>query len=130
VTSALQCIPLPDDVSFELGSMHCVNPMTAIGLISTAKNYGAKAVIISAAASQLGRMINRYAQGKKITCINLVRKEEQVKILQDLDCTYIINTSEEDWEKQLYDLSRKLKATVCFEAVAGELTGKILNNMP
>lgn len=37
VTSALQCIPLPDDVSFEHGSMHCVNPLTALGLVDTAK---------------------------------------------------------------------------------------------
>lgn len=36
VTDAMQCIPLPDDVSFEHGAMHCVNPMTAIGLIQTA----------------------------------------------------------------------------------------------
>jgi NADPH:quinone reductase-like Zn-dependent oxidoreductase len=45
VTTALQCIPLPDDVSFEQGAMHCVNPLTAIGLLDKAREYGAQAVI-------------------------------------------------------------------------------------
>ncbi len=41
VTTALQCITLPDDVTFEQGSMHCVNPLTAIGLLEKAKEYKA-----------------------------------------------------------------------------------------
>ena len=61
VTTALQCIPLPDGVSFEQGAMHCVNPLTAIGLLDKAREYGAQAVIQTAAASQLGRMVNVLA---------------------------------------------------------------------
>jgi NADPH:quinone reductase-like Zn-dependent oxidoreductase len=57
LTTSLQCIVLPDDVSFEQGSMHCVNPLTAIGLLERAKEYKATAVIQTAAASQLGRML-------------------------------------------------------------------------
>lgn len=41
LTNAMQCIPLPDDVSLEQGSMHCVNPLTAIGLLDRAKQYKA-----------------------------------------------------------------------------------------
>ena len=57
ITNALQCIPLPDSVPFEEGSMHFVNPFTAIGLLDRAKQYKAQAAIQTAAASQLGRMI-------------------------------------------------------------------------
>ena len=59
VTSPLNCIPLPDDVSFEVGAMHMVNPLTAIGLLDRAKQYKAQACIQTAAASQLGRMLNK-----------------------------------------------------------------------
>lgn len=41
--------------------MHCVNPLTAIGLLDKAREYGAQAVIQTAAASQLGRMVNVLA---------------------------------------------------------------------
>ena len=46
VTTAMQCITLPDEVSFEQGSMHCVNPLTAIGMLKRARDeYKAHAVI-------------------------------------------------------------------------------------
>lgn len=51
ITTAMQCITLPDEVTFEQGSMHCVNPLTAIGLIDRAKEYKAQAIIQTAAAS-------------------------------------------------------------------------------
>ena len=76
VTSALQCITLPDEVSFEQGSMHCVNPLTAIGMLDKAKQYKAQAVIQTAAASQLGRMIVRLAREDGVPLINIVRREE------------------------------------------------------
>ena len=81
VTTALQCITLPDHVTFEQGSMHCVNPLTAIGLLEKAKDYKAQAIIQTAAASQLGRMLVILARQYKIPLINVVRKEEQVKLL-------------------------------------------------
>ena len=62
ITTAMQCIPLPDEVTFEQGSMHCVNPLTAIGMLQRARSeYKAAAVIQTAAASQLGRMVVRLA---------------------------------------------------------------------
>lgn len=76
VTSALQCLPLPNDVSFEVGAMHFVNPMTAIGLIDRAKTYKAQAIVQTAACSQLGRMIVRLCQEQNYPVINIVRREE------------------------------------------------------
>ena len=95
VTTALQCITLPDDVSFEQGSMHCVNPLTAIGLLDKAKEYGAQAVIQTAAASQLGRMVNVLAREQNMPLINIVRKEEQVKILKDMGAEHVLNSNDE-----------------------------------
>ena len=62
ITTPFQCLPLPDDVSFEVGAMHFVNPLTAIGLIDRLKQYKGQAGIMTAAASQLGKMINKLCQ--------------------------------------------------------------------
>lgn len=51
ITNAYQCIELPNDVSFEEGSMHCVNPLTAIGLLDRMKTLKAKCAIVTAACS-------------------------------------------------------------------------------
>jgi len=53
-----------------------VNPITAVGLMDKAKQYKARAVIQTGAASQLGRMIIRLANEKNVTLINIVRREE------------------------------------------------------
>ncbi|CDW78288.1 zinc-binding dehydrogenase family protein [Stylonychia lemnae] len=130
ITNALQCLPLPDDVSFEVGAMHFVNPLTAIGLLDRAKQYKAQAAIQTGAASQLGRMIIRLAQEEKIPLINIVRRPEQVQLLQDQGAENILNSSDPDFLDRLGELAKKLKATVCFEAVAGDLTGEIMSKMP
>lgn len=75
-------------------------------------------------------MIIKICKKKKIPLINVVRRQEHVEILKEIGAEHIINTSEEGWEQNLKELSHKLKARVCFEAIAGETTGKILNVMP
>jgi NADPH:quinone reductase len=117
-------------MSFEQGSMHCVNPLTALGLLDRAKQYGAQAVIQTAAASQLGRMIVRLAQEDGVPLINIVRKDDQAKILQDLGAEHVLNSTHPDFEDKLFELTKKLRATVCFEAIGGSMTGLIMSKLP
>jgi|LauGreDrversion4_2_1035121.scaffolds.fasta_scaffold465678_1 NADPH:quinone reductase len=62
--------------------------------------------------------------------INVVRKEEQVKILKDLGAEHVLNSSEPNFEEELGKLTRKLNATVCFEAISGSATAMIMKAMP
>lgn len=103
--------------------MHCVNPLTAIGLLDKAREYGAQAVIQTAAASQLGRMVNVLAIEQNLPLINIVRKEEQVKLLKDMGAQHVLNSTDEDFLDQLGLLTKKLRATVCLEAIGGKMTG-------
>ena len=57
VTDVKSIIPIGDDISFEQAASLFVNPLTAIGMVDRAKELGAKAIIVTAAASQIGRMI-------------------------------------------------------------------------
>ena len=54
--------------------MSFVNPLTAIGLLEHAKQKKAKTVIVNAAASALGRMMNRIFPLEGIEIINIVRR--------------------------------------------------------
>ena len=60
-----------------------VNPATAIGLLETLKSQKARFVVQTGAASQLARMMLRMAKDYNITFINIVRREEQVKMLKE-----------------------------------------------
>lgn len=130
ITDAFQCIPIPDTLSWEQGSMHCVNPMSALGMIENAQEYGTPALIQTAAASQLGQMVNRVCQVKKLPVINIVRRQEHVDDLKAIDAQYIVNSSEEDWKEKLAELIKELKPRYAIECISGEMPGTLLSLMP
>lgn len=72
----------------------------------------------------------KVCKQQKIPLINLVRRQEQVELLKSLGAEMVINTSEPNWEQELKELAHKLQANVCFEAVSGDMTGRILNVLP
>eukprot|EP00984_Skeletonema_dohrnii_P001556 scaffold488_cov109-Skeletonema_dohrnii-CCMP3373.AAC.1 len=64
--------------------------------------------------------------------INVVRREEQKILLEELGAKHIVVTSgeEEVWKKELKDMVKELGATCAFDAVAGDMTGHLLDVMP
>jgi NADPH:quinone reductase len=124
------CFPLPDHVSVEQGAMLLINPISAIGLLQTAQEQGAKAVIQTAAASALGRMIVRLAQRQGVPTINIVRRAEQAALLRGLGAGHVLDSSQPGWQEELARLAAELSATVAFDAVAGAMTGQVLDAMP
>ena len=123
------CIPLKKGVSLEQGASLLVNPLTAVGLLETAKSQGAKATIQTAAASQTGRMIICLAQEMGMPLVNIVRRQEQVDLLTGLGAENLLNSSDPDFEAQLAVLCDRLNVTVAFDAVAGDMTGRLFNAM-
>jgi NADPH:quinone reductase-like Zn-dependent oxidoreductase len=55
--------------------MSFVNPLTAMAMLDIAKSKKAKAVIVDAAASSLGRMLNRFLPHEGIEILNIVRRQ-------------------------------------------------------
>lgn len=75
-------------------------------------------------------MVATICKQKKLPLINIVRKQEQVDILEELGQELIVNTSEEDWKNKLDMMIRKTKPTYAIDCVAGELPGVLLSMMP
>ena len=86
---------MPDDLPVEDAASFWVNPYTALGILDTAKSCGSKVLVHTAGASQLGQMMNKLVRGPEsdggvgggyagMQIINVVRREEQVKILEAL----------------------------------------------
>jgi NADPH:quinone reductase len=130
VTAASLCIPLAAGISLEQGASLIVNPVTAWALVDQARRERHAAVVQTAAASQLGHMVIRLAQRYGLPLINVVRRAEQVAALQQLGARHVLNSSEPDFADRLAELCAGLKATLAFDAVAGDLTGQVLGAMP
>lgn len=75
-------------------------------------------------------MLIKYCKSVDLPIINIVRREEQVKILLELGAEHILDSSSETFEDDLRQISNDLKATGFFDAVAGDLTGQVLKSMP
>lgn len=130
LTDATSVLPLHKDVSLEQGAMSMVNPLTAYVLLDIAKKSGNKALVHTAAASQLGRMMNQMAHKQGIEIINVVRRAEQVELLKGLGAKHVLNSSDADFDTALKALAAKLDAHVGFDAVAGELSVRVLQALP
>ena len=125
--------PMPDDVPLEDCASFFVNPYTAVGILDTAAQVSSsKTIVHTAAASQLGVMINKLAPQKDMTIINVVRPEEQKEMLEKLGAKHIVVTSGEveTWKAELKAKVKELGAMCAFDAVAGDMTGHLLDIMP
>ena len=124
LADAKTVIPLGEGISLEAGASSVVNPMTALGMVERLKELKTKTVILTAAASQLGRMLINVCKEEKIEVICTVRRAEQVKVLQTDN---VVNTSDKDWKEKMGNLCKKLKPTACLDAIAGKMTGTIMS---
>jgi len=84
VTDASMAFPFSDDLSFEDTASFIVNPLTAVCMVDRLKQLKSKCVIITAAASQIGRMLIKLCQIEGIKTICTVRRPEQISIVQGL----------------------------------------------
>jgi NADPH:quinone reductase-like Zn-dependent oxidoreductase len=121
---------LPKAVDDERGSMSLVNPVSAHGLLEVARGRGAKAVVNTAAGGALGRMIARLGARRGIRVIDVVRAPEQVEALRRGGRDHVLDTSDPGFDQQLEKLCRRLDARVAFDAIGGEMTGRLLRALP
>lgn len=130
VTSAKFCVPLSERVDMEQGATMLVNPISAWALLDIARRGRHPAIVQTAAASALGRMLIQLGRKFDIAVINVVRRSEQVKLLHDLGAKHVLDSSTPTFDAALRDLCHGLGATIGFDAVAGEMSARILRAQP
>jgi len=125
-----QCLLLPDDVSAAEGASAFVNPMTALGLIDTMRSEGHHAIVHTVAASNLGQMLHRLCAAENIKLLNIVRSDDQERLLRDMGAAYVCNTRSRRFTDELAELVAATGATIAFDAIGGgPLAGQILSAM-
>ena len=127
---AVQCLVLPPGTTAAEGASCFVNPLTALGMVATMRAEGHKALAHTAAASNLGQMLNRICLKDNVGLVNIVRKAEQADVLRKAGATYVCNTSSPTFMNELTDALAATGATVAFDAIGGgTLAGQILTAM-
>ncbi|MCP3986763.1 MAG: zinc-binding dehydrogenase [bacterium] len=124
------CLALPEGTTPAEGASCFVNPLTALGMVETMKLENHTALVHSAAASNLGQMLNKICQADGISLVNIVRKPAQVDLLRGLGAKHICNSSEDSFMSDLTEALVETGATLAFDAIGGgRLASQILTCM-
>ena len=120
------CLPLQPGTSAIEAASCFVNPMTALGMLETLRREGHTALVHTAAASNLGQMLNRLCQNEGIPLVNIVRKAEQAELLKAMGAQYVLDSSAEDFKAQLKAALAATDAPLLFDAIGGGSPGSEL----
>lgn len=125
-----QCLPLPQGTTAEQGASWFVNPLTALGMVETMRNEGHTALVHTAAASNLGQMLQKLCTKEEIGLVNIVRKPEQAVLLRSLGAKYVCDSSLPSFMEDLVEALAATSATIAFDAIGGgNFASQILTGM-
>jgi len=128
--NAFMCLELEAGTTAAEGASCFVNPLTALAMVETMRMENHTALVHTAAASNLGQMLNRICMNEDVALVNIVRKVEQEAILKAMGAKYIINTTSDSYYDDLTDALAETGATLAFDATGGgKLAGQILSCM-
>ncbi len=127
---AAQCLVLPPGITPAEGASCFVNPLTVLGMVGTMRAEGHKALVHTAAASNLGQMLVRLCLKDGVGLVNIVRKQEQVDLLRKIGATHVCNSTSPTFREDLVEALVATGATLAFDATGGgRLAGQILTAM-
>jgi len=128
--AAAGCLELPAGTTAAEGASCFINPLTALGMVDTMRREGHTALVHTAAASNLGQMLNRICLKDGIGLVNIVRKDEQVQLLRSQGAAYVCNSTSPTFMSELVDALVSTGATLGFDATGGgKLAGQVIAAM-
>jgi NADPH:quinone reductase-like Zn-dependent oxidoreductase len=124
------CLELPDGTRAADGASSFVNPMTALGMVETMRLENHTALVHTAAASNLGQMLNRLCIEEQVPLVNIVRRPEHADLLRSAGAVYVCNSTAPDFMADLTAALKDTSATLAFDATGGgRLASQILTCM-
>ena len=130
LSEAKRCLVLPDGTSPAEGASCFVNPLTALGMVETMRLEGHSALVHTAAASNLGQMLQKICSADSVPLVNIVRRVEHEELLRGLGARHVVNSSSDTFMADLVAALTETGATLGFDATGGgKLAGQILTAM-
>jgi NADPH:quinone reductase len=124
------CQELPAGTTAAQGASWFVNPMTVLGMVETMRLEQHAALVHTAAASNLGQMLNRVCLEDQVPLVSIVRKPGHEELLRSAGAAYVCNSGSASFMTDLTDALKATGATLAFDAIGGgRLASQILTCM-
>ncbi|MEM9104928.1 MAG: zinc-binding dehydrogenase [Pseudomonadota bacterium] len=130
ITSAQVCIPVRDDMRNEDAAAHVVNPLTAMAMFDLVRKAETSSFIMTAANSQLCKLLTALGRDHDIAAICIVRKDEQMTHLKELGAKHVLNSTATDFMDSLKAIMREEKPRMMLDAVGNQASADIFAAMP
>ena len=130
IADVITCIPVRDDLRDEDAATLFVNPLTAVAMFDEVKKSGTTSFIMTAAASQLCKLIIGLAKDSDINAISIVRNDEQIETLEKLGAAHVVNCMTSDFQLNIGNLMKEEKPRILLDAVADQISADIFFAMP
>jgi NADPH:quinone reductase-like Zn-dependent oxidoreductase len=127
---AADVVALPAGTTAAEGASSFINPLTALGMTETMRREGHKALVHTAAASNLGQMLNKICLKDGIGLVNIVRSPQQADLLRKIGARHVVDSTASGFLDDLTGALVETGATLAFDAIGGgKLAGQILTCM-
>lgn len=130
IISRFSVFPKPENLSMEEAACSLVNPLTVQAFIVACQDKNIKAIVHTAAASSLGRMLVKACKKYGINLINIVRRKEQVEILKQIGAEHVLDSSKESYSEELKKKIEELQPMAFYDACGGQTGSTIIAQLP
>ncbi len=122
-----QCLVLHEGTTAAEGASCFVNPLTVLGMVETMRLEGHTALAHTAAASNLGQMLQKVCTNEGIALVNIVRRREHMELLRGLGAEHVVDSSTPSFREDLTAALAETGATLAFDATGG---GRLKGRFP
>ncbi|MEZ5879978.1 MAG: zinc-binding dehydrogenase [Nitratireductor sp.] len=129
IADAATCIALRKDVRDEDGAAMIVNPLTAHAMFDLVKRSGSKAFVMTAASSQLCKLMASLARDEGYTAISVVRRDSQIEHLKELGAAHVLNCEKKDFADTFAAVCKSEKPVMLLDAVTGPVSSTMFSLM-
>ena len=130
LSHADQCLVLQEGTTPAEAASCFVNPLTVLGMVGTMRLEGHTALVHTAAASNLGQMLQKVCTAEGIDLVNIVRRPQHVELLRGIGAKHVVDSSLDSFGADLVETLTETGATLAFDATGGgDLPGRILAAM-
>jgi NADPH:quinone reductase-like Zn-dependent oxidoreductase len=119
IAKAAEALVLPNGTTAQQAASCFVNPLTALSMVEVMRREGHKALVHTAAASNLGQMLNKICQRDGVSLINIVRSAEQANILKEIGAKVVLDSTSPRFMPELIEAVGAAEATLAFDAIGG-----------
>jgi NADPH:quinone reductase-like Zn-dependent oxidoreductase len=130
ITDAATCIPAHPNLRDEDGAGLVVNPLTAMAMFDLVKTSQTGSFVMTAANSQLCKLIAGLGKDAGVKPICLVRDKSQATHLKDLGAEVVLDTSASNFADAFLAVSHELKPRILLDAVGSQLSADVFMAMP